>query len=959
MKRVFFTLCLLILATAVLAYPLRIQSWNLQEDIKKLNELRVSIDYVNLQTGIIHIEVRNDAERDKIHSAGIITELLPNPAEEYFASLAEDIKDGRSYYTLTEYQNFMQQTADQYPNICQLVQFGTSVQNRPLLMLKISDNATIEENEPELKYFGSIHGDEVVGYDMLIRLIQLLTTQYGIDPRITNMVNNTEIWINPMLNPDGYAAGIRYNANGIDLNRNFPMPTGVQHPDGEPWAAETIAVMDFSNAHDFDLALNFHGGSLVINYPWDYTTTLTPDNDLLIEMALTYSRENLPMYNSTEFLHGIVNGAAWYIVTGSMQDWNYHYTDCIEMTAEISNNKWPPASTLDTFWNENRESMLKYIEFAQNGVKGIVTNSSGTPISATITVAGNSKLEHTDLPIGDYHRLLLPGTYQITASADGYIPQTVNITVPTTGYITQNFTLQPAMLTTFEGQIRTPAGNTLCGASITLKTNPPITVQSDIEGLFSFNVYEGDYQIDISALDNATYTYPVQIRQNDKRNIFIMQNSLFSDNFENGLGNWTATGTWGIVTYNDSNVLTDSPTGNYGNMQNNSITLTNPISLIRVSNPYLSFKCKYALENSYDFVYVEASANGSNWIILDSFTGTVNNWINQSYSLASFAGGQLYLRFRIKTDWGQTADGIYIDDVYIIGINNNIALYGDVTSEGIINMQDIAFINEYAIGLDPIPEIDLRPWEAYRITNADVDGNGTIDAFDSYLLCKYIYVPDYSLPVQTGIPEEVPVPVLTASYNNNLNLNFSNIDELKSLTVSVAPNYINQVHHLGIYTNQPFVQAINYETGTYGYAGYEIEQQSISITLEPNPQDFTLYYTVNGVPGSQFVNTGNAADDPNAPETVTYLLPNSPNPFNPETTLSFMLAKNNTLVALNIYNLKGQLVRHLVSCILPSGKHSFVWNGLDDTGKEVSSGVYLYRLSTPDYQQTRKMLLAK
>ena len=99
MKRVLFTLCLLILATAVLAYPLRIQSWNLQEDIKKLNELRVSIDYVNLQTGIIHIEVRNDAERDKIHSVGIITELLPNPAEEYFASLAEGIKDGRSYYT--------------------------------------------------------------------------------------------------------------------------------------------------------------------------------------------------------------------------------------------------------------------------------------------------------------------------------------------------------------------------------------------------------------------------------------------------------------------------------------------------------------------------------------------------------------------------------------------------------------------------------------------------------------------------------------------------------------------------------------------------------------------------------------------------------------------------------------------------------------------------------------------
>jgi len=139
MKRIFVTFCLLILATGVLAYPLRIQSWNLKEDLKKLNELKVSIDYVNLQKGIIHIEVRNAEERDKIHSAGILTELLPNPAEAYFASLTEGNKDDRNYYTLTQYQNFMQQTAAQYPAICQLVQFGTSVQNRPLLMLKISD----------------------------------------------------------------------------------------------------------------------------------------------------------------------------------------------------------------------------------------------------------------------------------------------------------------------------------------------------------------------------------------------------------------------------------------------------------------------------------------------------------------------------------------------------------------------------------------------------------------------------------------------------------------------------------------------------------------------------------------------------------------------------------------------------------------------------------------------------
>ena len=75
------------------------------------------------------------------------------------------------------------------------------------------------------------------------------------------------------------------------------MPTGVQHPDGNQWAPENIAIMDFSNEHNFVLSANFHGGSLVANYPWDYTYALTPDNDLFIQAALTYTSHNSSMYN--------------------------------------------------------------------------------------------------------------------------------------------------------------------------------------------------------------------------------------------------------------------------------------------------------------------------------------------------------------------------------------------------------------------------------------------------------------------------------------------------------------------------------------------------------------------------------------------------------------------------------------------------------------------------------------
>ncbi len=443
MKYLTMVIAFCLLAISVFADPVHITSWNIENDINTLNDMHISIDSVNRNTGTIIAYVRNESEYQAILATGMDAERIPNLAKDYALQLRTSSQNSddpdRAYYTLANYHTFMQETATQYPDICQLVQIGTSVQGRPLYFMKISDNVAIQENEPELRYISSIHGDEVVGYDMLIRLIQLLTTEYTETQRIADIVNNTEIWICPMMNPDGYNSSTRYNADGIDLNRNFPMPSGNQHPDGNAWATENIAMMNFSNEHSFDLSLNFHGGELVLNYPWDYTYTLAPDDALLQEMALTYTRPHTGLYNSTDFTHGITNGAQWYVITGSMQDWFYGITGCIDITAEISRNKWPSSSQLPNYWNLNKESMLRYIEFAQNGAKGLVTDYQGNPLSAVISIAGNTKTKKNDPDVGDYHRLLLPGTYNITATVDGYEPQTTTVSVPTTGHVIQNF----------------------------------------------------------------------------------------------------------------------------------------------------------------------------------------------------------------------------------------------------------------------------------------------------------------------------------------------------------------------------------------------------------------------------------------------------------------------------------------------------------------------------------------
>ncbi|MEN8006148.1 MAG: M14 family zinc carboxypeptidase [Candidatus Krumholzibacteriota bacterium] len=337
---------------------------------------------------------------------------------------AVDLKRAPAGYYPTHAQigSIFAQMEIDYPGICRTFTWGSSVQGRQMWGLVISADPHNTAPEPEVRLSSTMHGDEPPGMVMLMNFAEYLTANYGVAgfEDVTNLVDNYEIHIMPLHNPDGYVAGTRSNANGVDLNRNFLDPAGT-HTALEP---ENVQFTNYAGGQHFVISENGHSGALVVNYPWDYQLALTPDDAAIINLSLEYSTYNLPMYNGS-FPQGITNGAQWYIVYGSLQDWSYYSTGCIDVTIEYDNVKFPPASQLDGLWDDNRESLLHFVKAARYGIGGVVTDSgTGLPLDATVTVVGNSKQVVTDPAHGDYYKLLDTGTYDLVFEADGYVTKT-------------------------------------------------------------------------------------------------------------------------------------------------------------------------------------------------------------------------------------------------------------------------------------------------------------------------------------------------------------------------------------------------------------------------------------------------------------------------------------------------------------------------------------------------------
>ena len=147
----------------------------------------------------------------------------------------------------------------------------------------------------------------------------------------------------------------------------------------------------------------------------------TPDHNLFKDLALTFSTNHKTMQLSNnpcgngEFNNGITNGADWYVLSGGMQDFNYRFSNCYEITLELSCCKFPEESKLDEEWDNNKDSLVCYLLKVHQGIKGHVVDVNGNILpGAEIIVENNDKIiKSTER--GEYWRLLLPGHYRVKA----------------------------------------------------------------------------------------------------------------------------------------------------------------------------------------------------------------------------------------------------------------------------------------------------------------------------------------------------------------------------------------------------------------------------------------------------------------------------------------------------------------------------------------------------------------
>lgn len=554
-----------------------------------------------------------------------------------------------------------------YPNLISarnVIDTFHSIEGRPLYWLRISNHPDSDQTQkPQILYTALHHAREPAGLTDMMFYMWYLLENYQTSAEVRALVDHTEMYIVPCVNPDGYiynettnptGGGMwrknrRHNADstyGVDLNRNYGYNWGYDNTGSsnvttdetyrgtagfsEP---EIAAMKFFAEHHHFSIAVNYHTYSNMLIYPWGYEAgLLTPDSDLYIAYARTMTK-----YNG--FLYGTGDQTVGYTTNGDSDDWMYGEQNTknkiLSMTPESGSQAygfWPPASAVTDVAKENFDLIFYAHKF-------LLRHLELTDISPKVTLSHQFKFTYQAEQLG----LDTPSVYTLSLTSSD-----PNVTVPSTVRTITN----PALLSTVTD-------------SFLIQLSPNITNGST----FSFAV----------VVDNGLYTYADTITKK-----FISGDTLYYNNC-NSAATFTHTGSWGTTSSSYTSPaasITDSPNGNYPNNSTTSITLTDTIDLTHATSASLLYQARWQLEKSYDYVLTEASADGQSWSPLcglytnvgqnqnnayqSLYDGYQNEWVQEVIDLGDYTGHKTMLRFTLSSDQYLNYDGFYFDDLTVL-----------------------------------------------------------------------------------------------------------------------------------------------------------------------------------------------------------------------------------------------------------------------------------------------------
>lgn len=540
-------------------------------------------------------------------------------------------------------------------------------EGRPIYWMTISDNPNVDEDEPEIMYTALHHAREANSLAQLIFYMWYLLENYETDERVQYLVNNTQMYFIPCVNPDGYIYNETIEPNGgglwhknrfdngdgtfgVDLNRNYgylwgndnqgsspSMESDVYRGAGPFSEAETQAVRLFLEDKDIEIAINAHTfGNLLIRPILDDPTDLA-----------TYLNFGEILVRENNFTFGDDLETVGYSVNGDSDSWMYHEQmekpKIFALTPEIGSAFWP---------NENdiiplNKSVMSQNLIAANLLLDYLEVTDMTP-QALPDVTGN-------LIFSGKQYGLRPGDNTITATA-----------------ISDNFT------------ITTPAQmvNPTTGASANIAFDYTITpTVGNVEEALVFSI----------SIDNGLYT---RVDTFTKTFINVVPETILFDE-GNDLSNWTTSDDWNITNedaWSPTTSITDRPFQRYANNSNTTIVLNETIDLTNAELARISYRAKWEIEANYDYVQIEAqTANSNEWVPLcGQFTNTgvadqgaadgqplydgiQNEWVAETINLDDFLGEAINIRFQLVSDQFVRGDGFFFDDFRIDAYSNTVS----------------------------------------------------------------------------------------------------------------------------------------------------------------------------------------------------------------------------------------------------------------------------------------------